>query len=107
VTPQGVPGTRAEPEPQLIQPAPAQPAPAPSSSDDTTTPAELVTYTWQITPDQANQVDYLVRRVRRQLGVRRLDRSAILFALVDIASRQDVHTILLTHLRSRLDSQTP
>lgn len=99
-------------------PPPAQPAPAAAPPDrdgetlrpqdvktsrrpDVKTAPDRISYTWRITPDQADQVDDLVRRMRRQLGVRRLDRGTVLLALVDLATdRDDVRAALLKRLES-------
>lgn len=47
--------------------------------------AERVAFTWRLTPDQADQVDTLVLRLRRQLGRTRLTKAEVLWALGPVA----------------------
>ena len=42
-------------------------------------------FTWRLTPEQANELDELVLRMRRELGLGRLDRAEVLLALVQAA----------------------
>lgn len=43
-------------------------------------------FTWRLTPEQANQLDGLLLRLRAELGVARLDRATMLTALTDLAA---------------------
>jgi predicted small metal-binding protein len=61
---------------------------------------ESIAYTWRITPDQADILDDLVRHVRKQLGLRKLDRPPVLDGLVTIATTNDeVRASLIRHLK--------
>ena len=45
-----------------------------------------IAFTWRLTPDEANQVDALVLRMRSDLGLARLDRATMLAALCRLAA---------------------
>lgn len=58
-----------------------------------------IAFTWRLTPEQADQLDTLVLGLRRQLGRGRLDRAAVLQALVDLtAERPDVQEDVVKRL---------
>ncbi|CUU61272.1 hypothetical protein Ga0074812_1722 [Parafrankia irregularis] len=64
---------------------------ATSRRPDATTPAtakpgQRSAFTWRLTPEQANQLDGLLLRLREELGVARLDRAAMLTALTGLAA---------------------
>lgn len=66
---------------------------------DVKTPGRTA-FTWRLTPDEADRLDMLLLEVRRSLGVGRLDRAAMLQALVDLTSeRQDVKADLTARLQ--------
>lgn len=97
-----------QPPPAVLPPvetpgSPDAPAAKTSRSPDVkTSDTKPLAYTWRITPDQADTMDDLVRHVRRQLGVRRLDRATVLDGLVTIATEKDeVRAALIAHLRER------
>ncbi len=80
----------------------AQPSETPRSPDVKTSDQKPLAYTWRITPDQADTMDDLVRHVRRQLGIRRLDRATVLDGLVAIATSSDeIRAALIRHLKDR------
>lgn len=66
----------------------ADPVPVTSGRPDVTTstppPREKIAFTWRLTPDEHDRLDDMVRDVRRQAGLRRLDRATLLQALVDL-----------------------
>lgn len=105
----GAPGVRADPAPPTAAP-PAPTASSPDAQSPQTSrrpdvkepPPKPLAYTWRITPDQADTMDDLVRHVRRQLGIRRLDRATVLDGLVTIATTSDeIRAALISHLRQR------
>jgi hypothetical protein len=60
-----------------------------------------IAFTLRLTPDQAEQLDTLVLRLRRQLGRARLDKAAVLLALVQAADASDeVRAAALSQLRA-------
>lgn len=78
-------------ESQAVKPSPRQAAPA--------SKGERISFTWRLTPEQADQLDTLVLDLRRQLGRGRLDRAAMLLALVDLVrDRADIQADLADRL---------
>ncbi|HEY5019111.1 MAG TPA: hypothetical protein VII59_20275 [Streptosporangiaceae bacterium] len=73
--------------PNADDPAPGVTAPG---RPDVKTPAPAdkpgrIAFTWRLTPDEANRLDDLVLRMRRDLGLARLDRATVLTALCHLA----------------------
>jgi hypothetical protein len=60
--------------------------------------SERTAFTWRQTVDQAERLDLLVLQLRRYLG-RRIDKAAVLDALVSLAEeRADIQTAVLDRL---------
>ncbi len=65
----------------------------------TSSKGDRIAFTWRLTPEQADQLDTLVLNLRRQLGRGRLDRAAMLQAMVELVSeREDIQTDLVKRL---------
>ena len=75
--------------------APTSPSPAPQSTvtqehiaapkaTSTATSNQRSSFTWRLWPDQSDQFDALVLRIKRDLG-RKADKADILWALVELA----------------------
>jgi hypothetical protein len=76
-----------------VQPPPAPEAERPAAPSPTA-------FTWRQTPDEAEALDLLVLRFRRELG-RRKTKAEVLAALVQLATdREDVRAALLEALRA-------
>lgn len=64
-------------------------------------------YTWRRTPEQALAMDELTLRLKRHLGLAKLDHAAILVALVDLAMGNPmVFGALATQLQDKQDRST-
>lgn len=73
---------------------------APETPAEPSGSAARIAYTWRLTLDEADQLGGLVRRLRRQLGRGRLDKAAVLLALVGLADEDaDVEATVLERLR--------
>ena len=89
------------PPPGAAAPAPAADAPT-SGRRDAQKPTEprRTAFTWRLTLDQADQLDGLVLRLRRQLQRGRLDKADVLAALVQLADdRDEIRVAVLELLR--------
>jgi hypothetical protein len=63
--------------------------------------AARIAFTWRLTPGQADQLDSLVLRLRRQLGRGRLDKASVLLALVELADENDeIRAAILGRLKT-------